>query len=228
MKPWHVRHEPSLLQRGLSAGSHTPLPQWFTHCLVPSPASADPGSVSRYRPGNETAKCPESLCPTSVLPPLGRRDPPPRRALPLRHRSYGLMRQTRPALPSFGFCLVRGVFAGYYQPLLPAGSSRRYLCESFLRCLGPYHDGLQVACTCYFPCNIGLPQSKDGSAYREIPLKRLHSGGIFEVAAISLCSGLSVCLPPWSLPPLQFPAERFVTFTSEHVMLRCLRMPRIC
>jgi len=30
--------------------------------------------------------------------------------------------------------------------VLPAGSSRRYLCESFLRCLGPYHDGLQVAC----------------------------------------------------------------------------------
>ena len=24
---------------------------------------------------------------------------------------------------------------------------------------------------------------------------------LFEVAAISLCSGLSVCLPPWSLPP---------------------------
>src|SRR5262249_52161430 len=25
--------------------------------------------------------------------------------------------------------------------------------------------------------------------------------GIFEVAAIPLCSGLSVCSPPWSLPP---------------------------
>jgi len=67
------------------------------------------------------------------------------------------MRQTRLALPSFGYCLVRRVLAGCYQPLLPAGSSRRYLRESFLRCLGPYYDGLQVACACYFPCIIGLP-----------------------------------------------------------------------
>jgi hypothetical protein len=42
-----------------------------------------------------TTKYPESLCPVSALPPLGRRGPSPRRALPLPHRSYGLIRRSR-------------------------------------------------------------------------------------------------------------------------------------
>src|SRR5260370_35313512 len=37
--------------------------------------------------------------------------------------------------------LGRGVFAGRSQPLLPTGSSRRYLCESFPGCLIPYPGG---------------------------------------------------------------------------------------
>ena len=35
------------------------------------------------------------------------------------------------------------------SPLLPTGSSRRYLCESFLGCLVPYHDG-PTECVCLF------------------------------------------------------------------------------
>ena len=50
-----------------------------------------------------TTKCPESLCLMSVLPPSGRRVPSPLKALPLIHRSYGLMRQSRVALLYFGF-----------------------------------------------------------------------------------------------------------------------------
>ena len=41
-----------------------------------------------------TARCPEPLCLKCVLRTSGWCHPPPRRALPLRHRSYGLMRQT--------------------------------------------------------------------------------------------------------------------------------------
>jgi len=89
------------------------------------------------------------------------------------------MRQSQVTLPYFGLDLVRGVFAGCYQPLLSPGSYRRYLCESFRRCLGPYHDGLQVAFACSFPCNIGFPRKGSGSAYREYPLKRLLSGANF-------------------------------------------------
>ena len=99
------------------------------------------GSVSERLADDGTAKCPESLCPMSALPPSGRRVPPPLRALPLIHRSYGLMRPSPLALLSFGLSLVRGVFAGCDQPLLPAGCSRRYLCESFFRCLIPCHGG---------------------------------------------------------------------------------------
>ena len=54
-----------------------------------------------------------------------------------------------PARLSFGLSLVRGVSAGCYQPLLLAGPSRRYLCESFPACLGPCHGG-PVECTCLF------------------------------------------------------------------------------
>jgi len=59
-----------------------------------------------YQAGRPTAKqaakCPEPLCPTSVLPPLGRCPPSPPRALPLRHRSYGLMCHSRWSLSCFG------------------------------------------------------------------------------------------------------------------------------
>jgi len=99
-------------------------------------------------------------------------------------------------------CLVGGVFAGCYQPLLPPGSSRRYLCQSFSRCLDPYHDGLQVAFTCCFPCNIGLPQKSYGSACRETPLKRLRSGGDFRG-----CSHFFMFRPPDLLATLVAPTS---------------------
>ena len=50
----------------------------------------------------KAAKCPEPLCPTSVLPPSGRCVPSPPRALPPGHRSYRLMCHSRWALSSFG------------------------------------------------------------------------------------------------------------------------------
>src|SRR5262249_25914213 len=56
------------------------------------------------RPPRQTekaAKCPEPLCPTRVLPPLGR--PSPERTLLLRLRSYWLMPRSHWALSSFGF-----------------------------------------------------------------------------------------------------------------------------
>ncbi len=44
------------------------------------------------------------------------------------------------------------------SPLLPSGSSRRYLCESFLRCLVPCRGG-PTECTCLFlpPCHRPYP-----------------------------------------------------------------------
>jgi hypothetical protein len=61
------------------------------------------GSVSGHRAADGTAKCPESLCPTPVLPLLESRMPTPERSLLLRLRSYGLMRQSPLTLPSFSY-----------------------------------------------------------------------------------------------------------------------------
>ena len=129
--------------------------------------SACPGSESGDHPG--TAKCPEPLCPhVGVTAFGGRRPAPPRRALPLLHRSYGLMRQTTALRPP-PVSLVRPVCAGCCQPLLRSGSSRRYLCQSFLTCLDPYPGCLQGAYARFFPWNIGLPQKANGSAQDAFP-----------------------------------------------------------
>jgi hypothetical protein len=138
--------------------------EWFAHGLVPYPRT---GYARFYQaepaPGSfGTAKCPESLCPMLALPPLGKRSSSPERALPLRRGSYGLTRQSPWALLYFGLSLVRRVLAGCYQPLLPTGSSRRYLRESFLRCLVPYPDGSH---------RVPIPVSSSVSS--AFPIKRL-------------------------------------------------------
>jgi hypothetical protein len=105
-----------------------------------------------------------------------------------------------PLLRPFG--LVRGVFAGCYQPLLLPGLSRRYLCESFLRCLVPCPGG-PTDCLCLFlrlchrptpgPQRIGFPL---------LTAKQLFRGSHFETADIPLRSGLRVCSPPRLFLPL--------------------------
>src|SRR5438132_6331260 len=89
--------------------------------------------------------------------------------------------------PYFGLSLVRGVSAGCYQPLLPAGPSRRCLCESFPGCLGPCHGG-SAECTCLFlpPRHRPSPVRYQGRLPACSRRKRFHDGSLFETAAISL------------------------------------------
>src|ERR1700704_4644734 len=76
----------------------------------------------------EAAKCPEPLCPTSVLPPLGRCE-----CHLLRGRYPSVIAPTGSCAtpvglsPASAFSLVRRVLAGCTQSLLPPGASRRYL-----------------------------------------------------------------------------------------------------
>ena len=67
---------PSQVWRGLNAGSYTPPPSLV--CPQPRLLTSIVALRRFYQAGRhtgeETAKCPEPLCPTSVLPPLGRRD----------------------------------------------------------------------------------------------------------------------------------------------------------
>ena len=93
------------------------------------------------------------------------------------------------------------------RPLLPPGSSRRYLCESFLRCLVPCRGG-PTECTCLFlpPCHRPCPTG----VWVGFPLQPANTtfhGASFEAADISLCSGLRVCSPPRSFLPLRLTTQ---------------------
>jgi hypothetical protein len=105
--------------------------------------------------------------------------------------------------PPSAFGLVWRVLAGCYQSLLPTAASRRYLQQSVLGCWIPYPGGTPCARAYFFHGVIGLPQRKSGSASRSIPPETTSCGGTFEVADISLCSGLQVCSPPRSSLPLR-------------------------
>ena len=144
------------------------------------------GSVSENHPG--TAKCPEPLCPMSALPSWGRRRTPPWRALPLLHRSYGLMRQTFTLLRPL-VSLLPQVFAGCCQPLLGQGPSRHYLCNPCVGAWTPTPRCPSGAQTRFFPENIGLTSGVTGSAHQFTPAMQLPQGKHFGAAVISLCSG---------------------------------------
>ena len=132
----------------------------------------------------EAAKCPEPLCPTSVLPPLGRCA-----CHLLRGRYPSVIAPTGSCAtpvglsPAWAFSLVRRVLAGCTQSLLPTGASRRYLWKSFLGCWIPYPGGTPCALTCFFQDVIGLPQAKNGSAPAFCPTNYDFSQGpCFEAA----------------------------------------------
>jgi len=120
------------------------------------------------------------------LPQLERRYPSPRRALPSLLRSYELMCQCHLPLLSFGLWPMARSLCRLLAAPAASGSSRRYLCESFSGCRALYSGGTQGAFTCFFPWVIGLPQVLNGSAFRMIPLKRLHSGQTFRSCRHSL------------------------------------------
>ncbi len=171
----------------------------------------------------KTTKCPESLCPVlrylhwrGVSHLLGGRCP-------------SLIAPTdscaKPAWlsPPSVFSLVRGVFAGRFQPLLPTGSSRRYLCESFLGCLIPYRRFHKVLLPVSSSVASAFPQEGNGSASavsreHDFPRGRISGLQIFLYVQASKFA----CLPDRSYrcntaagqPRLLLPGRtRFVTST---------------
>ena len=156
--------------------------------------SGSPSTESGPKPG--TAKCPEPLCTPWALPAAARCLASRQRELPLLHRSYGLMRQTKILLTDFVF-LIRKVFAGCRPPLLEVGPSRRYLCDL---CIGawtrtpPRSIGASVR---FFPIDIGLSLGSRRSARETIPQHSFMRGFIFGAAVIHSCSGSHTCLALW-------------------------------
>ena len=152
---------------------------------------------------NETTDSPESLCPMSALPSLERRRPSLRRRYPSFFALYGLMRQSRHLSSASAYWPC----SWSLRRLPPAPAAHRtfstLFCESFLSCLSPYPGG-SAECAC-----LVLPQRHRPSPNEKevgfplLPANTTFHGPHFEAAAIPLCSGLRVCLPPGSFPPLQ-------------------------
>jgi hypothetical protein len=191
---------------------------WYTRFCQAEPA-----------PVVGTTKCPESLCLSWELPSSGRR------VRLLRGHYSPFLAPTDSFAnplwlsPTSAFRLVRGVCAGCYQPLLPPGPSRRYLCESFLGCLSPYPGGLLSAL-----CLV-LPQPS--SAFPIIRLGRLPAclrEYDFPRVGFRGCSYFVLFKPPSSLASQIVPtAASFLAgqprlFTSEQNVCRCLHTHRTC
>ena len=127
-----------------------------------------------------------------ALPPAVWRPAPHQRALPLLHRSYGLMRQTKslpPALdlpPPVGLCRLSPVPAGRWPfPTLSLQSLRR--------CLDPY-PVVFSRCTCSFLPGRQRPHVRTKTfGTPNTHAMQLQQGLHFEAAVISLCSGSHVC-----------------------------------
>jgi hypothetical protein len=124
--------------------------------------------------------------------------------------------------------LVRGVFASCYQPLLPPGFSRRYLCESFLGCLSPYPGGPLSALAWFFPSVIGLPHEVIGSAFPLFSANTIFHGRISRLQLFRYVPASEfACLPDRS-HRCRSPVRAAEAFTSEQNVRRYLHTYRIC
>ena len=117
--------------------------------------------------------------PAGVTAIWGRRVPPPERILLLRHSYYELMRQTRLALLSFDYS------SRLRSPcrLLPAPAASGLFPTLALRIFpmmpGPLSRRLADCSYLVLPLPQRPSPTENGSAYRNIPLKRLHKRGGF-------------------------------------------------
>ena len=93
-RPWPIPSRPSQHHRSLSAGPHTPhtvlVCLLARHLLEHRVLGLNVPARVHLMPTMHR----EPLCPFGVLSLRGWRVPPPEKALPFPHRSYGLMRRT--------------------------------------------------------------------------------------------------------------------------------------
>jgi hypothetical protein len=168
------------------------------------------------------ARCPSWLHRGDVFRLLGRR-------YPSVLAPTGSCANPRPALPSFGLSLVRGVFTGCYQPRLRGGSSRRYLCESFLGCLVPYHGGI-TECIYLFlpPCHRPSPTEEMGRLTRANPRTRFFAERFSRLQTFLYVQASEFARLPGRSYRCSTCRRAAETFTSGQNVLRCLCTHRIC
>ena len=152
------------------------LKRWFAYApaLPGLPTASSLGQPERCagfikpatHPDVETAKCPESLRPILVLPPLERRVPPLPRALPLRHRYYQLVRQTPSGFPLLRLLVsfeeaLQVATSPCCQRVLPDVISENLSCDAWapITTAGRLHTPGSSSATAAFPTGkwVGLP-----------------------------------------------------------------------
>jgi hypothetical protein len=160
-------------------------------------------------------------------PPSGRPLESPQRALPLLHRSYGLMRQTTP-LPPSSVSLRQWVCAGCRKSLLGHGPSRRCLRESFPRCLDPYPGGSSGANARYFPEDIGLRHVGTGSALHSNPYSDFRTGDLTGLQSFAHVQASGFARHPGRSHRSTLWHWAAVACTSERITVCYLPVHRIC
>lgn len=204
-----------------------PSPSWFTCGARPIfNGTATPGSASGSVP--RPARCPEALCLVKVLPIPGWHPAPPRRALPLLRRSYGLMRQTKTLPPPTALALVGGSLQVVTSPCWELA-----LPDVISGCLS-----LDARAPIAVVCEVLIPvSSPTSSAFPAVSSGRLFHGyhsTTSEWRMFRDCSH-SVMFGPPSLLAIQvvptsreyFPRAAMAS-TSEQNIRRYRRMHRIC
>jgi hypothetical protein len=178
-----------------------PLRRQFAGGLVPTSRIMESRFCARACPG--TAKCPEPLCSVKALPSPRRCPAPSRRALPLLRRSYGLMRQTKSLSPPSA-CRPYGeslqvAASPCWEMALPDVISASLSLDAWTRTAvaREVHLAVTSLATSAFPTGLG------GSADHNLPASSDFMRNPFRGRRHSLRSGLQVCLPPRSPPPLR-------------------------
>jgi len=124
--------------------------------------------------------------------------------------------------------LVRGVFAGCYQPLLPAGSSRRYSANLSSDAWSHVPAVPQTACTCFFVCVIGLPLGRRGLASRFYPRNNFSAGVISRLQTFLYVQASEFARLPDCSYRCAYGHRAAEAFRSGQNVLRCLRTHRTC
>jgi hypothetical protein len=194
-----------------------PFLSWFAHSLVSRPASALRRFYQAGHPTDEeTAKCPEPLCPTLVLPPLGRRN-----FHLLRGRYPSVLALTGSCATPLGlshpsaFRLVRRVFAGCTQPLLPTGSFPTLSLKIFPWMLDPVpRRSHRVLLPVSSPVSSAFPQRRWGRLPALIRESRLLAGPCFRG-----CRYFLMFRPPSLLTPQIVPTAAHIA-TGQPGLLR--------
>ena len=161
--------------------------RWYAYpptslvCLPPrsTSSSAYPGSESGHHFSHGTAKCPESLCPTSALPPLGRLCSASSEGIT---PPSSLLRTHAPnplTLPSFGIASFEESSQVATSPCCQRVLPDVISASPSQDARAPTTTACRVLLPVTSPATSAFPKGEYRSASRKCPLKRLHSGTDF-------------------------------------------------